>query len=394
MKKSVLFIYTSMVIGGSTTALLSLLNNLDPDKYEIDLQLFHDDGPLMDAIPAHVNILPAAKLHRGPGARWMMMFKLATSSYGYRYLWKKCRGRHADAVRLEFLAKKMSRKNEKAYNYAVGFVEGWSDWYLVYGTKAKVKYGWLHNTYANITPEPESELPWMEQVEKIAHVTEPCRKDFDEALPQMAAKSVTIYNIMDSQIIRGRSTRIDETDEDYRRFAESEAFKIVTVCRLSMMHKGLDRIASAAAQLKAEGLDFLWYIIGDGEDREKLHDLIKKADVGDCVRPIGKRLNPYPYIAAADIMCMPSRYEGKPIAVTESMMLGTPPVVTEYLSAHEQIENGVEGIIAKNGDDTIAASVRECIRNRDLVNEMRAVLRSREYGNTAYISEIEKLLFS
>ena len=191
-------------------------------------------------------------------------------------------------------------------------------------------------------------------MDKIVFVTDPCREAFAEVLPQMAQKAVTIENILDGGIVRNRSLQIDEQDEAYRRFAASKAFKIITVCRLRIPVKGLDRIVAAAAQLKAQGYDFLWYLIGDGEDGENLRKMIAGADVADCVMPIGRRMNPYPFVAAADIMCMPSRYEGKPIAVTESMILGVPPVVTNYLAAHEQIEQGVEGIIAENSDDSIA----------------------------------------
>ena len=65
MKRKILFIYPAMIIGGSTTSLLSLLNSLDAEKYEVDLQLFRNRGPLLDAIPEHVNLLPEAQLHKG-----------------------------------------------------------------------------------------------------------------------------------------------------------------------------------------------------------------------------------------------------------------------------------------------------------------------------------------
>lgn len=394
MKKKILFVYPSMMIGGSTTALLSMLNCLDPEKYEIDLQLFRNQGPLLDMIPGHVNLLPDAELYKGTKGRLVKLCKFLFKGYAFRYLWKKCRKADTKSVLAAFQSKELSKKNEKVYDYAIGGLEGWSDWYLAFGTKATKKYGWLHSTYANITSEPTSELPWMERVDKIVFVTDPCRTAFNETLPQMAEKSITIENITDSEIIRKRSLQIDENDTDYRKFAESGAFKIITVCRLTISVKGLDRIVNAAKELKTQGHRFLWYIIGDGEDKAKLLELIKIADVGDCVVPIGKRMNPYPFMAAADIMCMPSRYEGKPMTVTESMILGTPPVVTAYLSAHEQIQNGVEGIVAENRDDTIGSCVHRCMCDVQFLKNMRAYLQSREYGNAAHIEQIEEKLFS
>ena len=393
MKKSVLFIYPAMVIGGSTTALLSLMNSMDPEKYEIDLQLFRNEGPLLDVIPDHVNLLPAAELHKGISGKLIKLCKLCLSSYAYRFLWRKCSRHYADAVQIEFQARANSRKSAKTYDYAISFLEHWSNWYLAYRIDAKKKYAWIHSTFSNTTGDPDSELPWMKKVDKIIFVTKTCQQEFVAILPQMAEKAVAIENIMDSRIILNRSLQTPDHDQAYRIFADSKAFRIVTVCRLTIPVKGLDRIVRAASQLKAEGYEFLWYIVGDGEDEEKLKNMISKADVADCLVPIGKRMNPYPFVAAADIMCMPSRHEGKPIAVTESMVLGTPPVVTAYLAAHEQIKNGEEGIIVENADDSIVTCVRDCINDRKILDDMRTVLRSREYGNSSYVNQIEQLLF-
>lgn len=395
MKKRILFVYPSMIIGGSTTALLSFLNCLDPEKYEIDLQLFRNKGPLLDVIPEYVRLLPPAEIHKGAKGRFVKLCKFFFKGYAFRYIWKKCRKADTNAVLAAFQSKALSRKNITQYDFAIGFLEGWPDWYLAFGTKAKKKYGWLHSTYANITKEPTSELPWMEKVDKIVFVTDPCREAFNETLPQMAEKSVTVENITDSEIIRKRSLKIDETDEAYQRFAASDLFKIVTVCRLTISVKGLDRIVNAGKALKSQGHSFLWYIIGEGEDRAALQELIRNADVGDCVIPIGKRMNPYPFIAAADIMCMPSRYEGKPITVTESMILGTPPVVTEYLSAHEQIESGIEGIVVPNQDDAIVAPLKEMMDDPSVFRNMKQILLQREYGNSKDSVQMEKYcLFS
>lgn len=391
MKKKILFIYPSMIIGGSTTALLSLLNCMNPAEYEIDLQLFRNEGPLMDTIPSHVNLLPEAELYKGKIGRLIKLSKFIFGGYAFRFLLKgkKWRG----STLCAFQSKRLSRMNEKEYDYAIGFLEGWSDWYLACGTKAKQKYGWLHSTYANITPEPKTELPWMEQVDKIVFVTAPCCDAFSEALPQMAHKAVTVNNITDSEIIRKRSRQIDYDDKAYHEFVSCKKFRIITVCRLTIAVKGLDRIVNTAKELKHNGYDFLWYIIGDGEDKLALQQLIQNAGVDDCVVLTGKRMNPYPFVAAADLMCMPSRYEGKPITVTESMILGVPPVVTEYLSAHEQIEDGKDGIVLENQDGGLSECLEKCMQDIQLLDRLKKHLHTREYGNKDYFLEIEKRLF-
>lgn len=60
MKKKILIIYPEMIIGGTTTSLLSLLGALDRNKYEVDLQMQYAPGIFANLIPSYVHILPLA----------------------------------------------------------------------------------------------------------------------------------------------------------------------------------------------------------------------------------------------------------------------------------------------------------------------------------------------
>lgn len=395
--KKILFIYPSMIIGGSTTALLSFLNCLSPEEYEIDLQLFRNEGPLIHAIPTHVNVLPQAEIYSGASGRIKKLFKFVFTGFFFKSLIKGLSGNRkklfSRGVGTDFQAICLSRKNPKQYDYAIGYLEGWSDRYLAFQVNAGKKYAWLHSTFKNITSEPQDELKWMRKVDNIVFVTDACCDDFKRQMPSMADKAITIENITDSDIIRKRSLLIDNDDDYYTKFALATVFKIITVCRLTIQVKGLDRIVACAKELKKSGNVFLWYIIGDGEDRERLDEMIKNHDLEDCLVLVGKRMNPYPFIAAADVMCMPSRYEGKPMTITESLILGTPPIVTEYLSAREQIQHNIDGIVVQNNDNSIVYALKECIQQKEIVSKMKKNARMEEHGNAEYINEIEGKLF-
>jgi glycosyltransferase involved in cell wall biosynthesis len=102
---------------------------------------------------------------------------------------------------------------------------------------------------------------------------------------------------------------------------EASVFKIITVCRIVLGVKGLDRIVWCAKKMKDVGRDFLWTIVGDGPDFEAVKNMIDEHGLSEQVVMIGNRLNPLPFIKLADAFCMPSRYEGKPMVITESMIL-------------------------------------------------------------------------
>ena len=330
---------------------------------------------LLCVFPAYFAVLVIFSLFKGKDKRENK--KIGKSGY-------------SGQVMAEFQAKHLSRKSQKRYDVAIGFLEGWSDRYVAFCVQADKKIGWMHNTFANIAAIPHLETCWMDQVGQIVFVADNCTKDFCVSMPDMADKAVTILNITDSQLIQKRANQEPCDDEAYIKMKNACGFKLVTVCRASIYHKGLDRIVWCAKKLKDAGREFLWTIVGDGPDFDTVQNMINEHGLSEQVVMIGNRLNPLPFIKLADAFCMPSRYEGKPMVITESMILGTPPFVTNYLSAYEQIKNGIDGVIVENADDTMFEAIDKYIENPDLLIPMREHLLSHEYGNSEYMREIEE----
>jgi len=276
-KKKILVAYYEMFLGGSTTSLLAFLNCIDKTKYDVDLQLYHNSGELFEDIPEGVNVLPDAAMHKG---KWGFVVKNLKGIFSGKllkaYLVNKKRKKKgfSGQILADLQAEVLARKSRVYYDYAIGFMEGWPDRYIASRVKARKKIGWLHNTFANLAAIPELELPWMEKVDKLIFVADNCTEDFKKAMPEMAHKAETVLNITDSEIIRAKAEKECGDDVDFLRFCRADCFKIITVCRLSMYHKGLDRIVWCAKEMKEAGEDFLWYIVGSGRDEEKLQKMI------------------------------------------------------------------------------------------------------------------------
>lgn len=392
-KKKILITYDEMMIGGSTTSLLAFLNCIDKSKYDVDLQLYRNRGALFDDIPKDVNLLPsAAKYDTKPGKLIKgAKFLLTGTAFRARKENRKAgfKGLSAQVI-VEFQAKHLSRKSKKHYDIAIGFMEGWPDKYVAFMVEADKKIGWLHNTFEKLVSIPELELPWMRRVDLLPFVADNCTEEFQKQMPEMAHKAVTILNILDSAVVRHRAEKEDMADEDYLRFKNADCFKIVTVCRISIDSKGLDRAASVARKLKGVGQKFLWYVVGGGDKLDAFRKMIKEKGVEDCMVAVGNRMNPLPFVKAADLYCLLSRFEGKPMAVTETMMIGTPPFVAEYLSAHEQIQDGIDGFVVENEDDSAFEPLLSLLQDPERLKKAKGYLLSHEYGNTEYMREIEE----
>lgn len=393
MKKKILVAYCDMMIGGSTTGLLGMLNNLDREKYEIFLQLYRNNGVLMEYIPDDIAILPEAakKLNRIQKILIFLFSGYIFKALRYGIKEKKL---FSQQVLSEFQVKCLSRDCEGSYDYGIGFLEGWSDYYLANKVKAARKIGWYHTTVKNAAPSFKLENAWIEKVDSVALVSDSCVTDFVESFPAYKDKAVMVPNIMDSKYVRDRCRKgMDSYDPDYKLFFDFDGTKIITVCRLDIHIKGLDRLVKGARWLADKGYHFLWYIVGDGDEKVQLENMIKQENIQDKVRLVGKRNNPYPLMQCADIICSTSRIEGKPVTVTEAMILGTVPVVTEYISANEQIRNGYDGMVAANDDKSVFQILAALMNEPRKIRQIQNNLQAEDYGNKRLIADIEKKLF-
>ena len=69
------------------------------------------------------------------------------------------------------------------------------------------------------------------------------------------------------------------------------------------------------------------------------------AALGRRVRRLGYRHDVGRVLAAADVFCLPSHFEGLPMSVIEAMMTGLPVVATDTRGPREQVVDGVTGYL-------------------------------------------------
>ncbi len=281
----------------------------------------------------------------------------------------------------------LSRKLEKKYDVAIGFIELWSDIYANTCINADKRISWIHVDYEKAHYVPEIDVKNLEKSDRVVCVSEECLKIFKESFPKLKNKSVYIENILSKDYLIKKASK-DEMD-----FNDTfEGLKILTVCRLSIYTKGLDRAVNALKQLKSQGYKAKWYVIGTGVDEMELREQIKAAEMENDFILLGKKINPYPYFEFFDVFALPSRHEGKPMAITEAQILGLPVVVTEYASAKEQINNNVDGIIVPNNDESIYYGIKEILDNQDLLQKFRSNLSNRQFSNEYVINDFYSLI--
>ncbi len=387
MKKKILFVYYEMMIGGSTTSLLSLLQNFDYDKYDVDLLLYRNRGPLMDYIPDKVNLLPQAYVEQSTLKKVLKSFLNGTLIRAYYYGLKYKRKLAPTSQGMAYAQCSFCRQIEKQYDVAIGFLELWSDVFVNNCVKAKKKISWIHIDFEKAHYIPQIDKKMLQKSDKIITVSEECNDNFIKSFPCLKDKCMHIPNILTSKYVRLRSC--DDVENVVKNF---DGLKLLSVCRLAADHKGLDRGILAIAKLKEMGYSLKWYIIGEGADRPLLESIIKENNLENDVVLLGQKVNPYPYFKFFDVFFLPSRFEGKPMAITEAQMLGLVPIVTEYASANEQIENNKTGIIVQNKDEFVHTGLKKVLEQPELLDIMKENLMNTDFSNMDDIYKIYEII--
>lgn len=130
--------------------------------------------------------------------------------------------------------------------------------------------------------------------------------------------------------------------------------RIGTVARLTGQ-KGIDVLIRALPDVPGATL----VVVGDGPARGDLEGLAADVGVGDRVRFTGWSSHAAALLASFDAFCLPSRFEGLPLAIMEAMHAGVPVVATDVGSVREAVLPGVTGLLVPPDDvGALAAALR------------------------------------
>lgn len=375
-KRRVLFVYSSMVIGGSTTSLLGVLAGLDLDAMDVDLLLLESPGPLAGSIPPGVTVIapPVASTH--------LRRRLLSPRYSLAWVRAWFAGVIAGAplVRSQMLARPFVDRYPgpaREYDVAVAFLELVPIAFVAHRVSAGRKIGWLHADYKGSGLRGGVESQSFQQFHSLVFVSSATRSTFLELYPEVAGRAIVVPNPLDVASIRRRSE--EPVGAPLLPDPATCGLNLVSNSRIDFSSKGLDRAAQAFRRLLDDHpqAKVHWWVIGDGPDRRALADLIADLGLTQTVTMLGSLVNPFPVLSRMDIMFIPSVYEGKPMAVGEAQALGLPVLATRYASADEQVADGFDGLVVDNSLEGVVGGLTALVRDPGLLATLRAGARSR-----------------
>lgn len=156
----------------------------------------------------------------------------------------------------------------------------------------------------------------------------------------------------------------------FKKYNLSDSAKIIlTISRLSAdeQYKGYDKIIEALPLVIKEIPEVKYFLIGKGNDTDRIRDLIRKKDLDSFVFMTGyigdeEIVN---YYNLCDIFIMPSKGEGFGIVYLEALACGKPVIVGNQDGSRDAALNGKLGILV-NPDDTkeIADAIVDILKKK------------------------------
>ncbi|MBD8017567.1 glycosyltransferase [Kaistella pullorum] len=352
-KKKILIRIGSLRHGGAEKVLVTFLNNLPREKYEIDLLLNLYSGKYLGEVPVFVNVL---YLNKGEMITTNRTQDLPRKVY--RKVYQAFLKKFPKVLYKSIL-------NGKQYDIEFAAIHGMRDDILNSPLKSSKKIVWIHNDLrkTHFHNYNDAEIRKFFGFDKIVVISEHIKNDFEKLARNdfERQKILRIYNPLDTEKVIASAGKPLE-------IAKSNVPTFVAIGTV-FPQKGFDRLLRVQRRLLDEGFSFNVKIIGDGYDFEKIKKLKEDLNLGDYAEMTGFSNDPYPHLKAANFFVLSSRYEGFPTVLSEAVTLKKNIIATDVSGAREILENGNLGLIVENSEEGLYEGLKKAMQDHEIFLE-------------------------
>ena len=369
--KKVLFVINTLGGAGAEKALLELLKRFPKEQYEVSLYVLLDQGELIHQIPDYVKVL---NREYSDASVLSKEGKKVLNKKIWKRLWT-----HGSIFRnLPFLVKNAFAMLKKGkinpdkllwrvmsdsgqvikghYNMAIAYLEGGATYYVHDHINADRKFTFLHVDYSYAGYTRNLDRNCYLDFDRIFTVSDEVKKSFVEVYPECRKNTYVFHNLIDQKEIRRKSELTGGFEDFY------DGKRILTVGRLTAQ-KAYEISIDAMKILKDHGIKARWYVLGEGELREKLQSQINRLGLQNDFLLLGAKENPYPYYKQCDLYVHATRFEGKSIAIQEAQTLGCTILVSDSSGNREQVIQGEDGMMCRLTPEDVSRNIEKLLKD-------------------------------
>lgn len=155
-------------------------------------------------------------------------------------------------------------------------------------------------------------------------------------------------------------------------------YKIIgNVGRLSEQ-KGMEYFINAVPGVIEKFPKTKFVIVGDGEDKDKLVNMVKQMNLDEYITFLGYRSDIQNVMSQMDFIVLSSLWEGLPLTPIEAFSVGKTVVATAVDGTPEIVQNGINGILIKPKDiKEIVNNICYLLNNIDVLDKFHVSAKER-----------------
>ena len=332
----VMFVITSMPVGGAETLLVELIRRLDRSRFLPELCCLKGLGPLGEALAVEVPAFSELLSHKRDVAVLWRLKKLM-------------RRRRIDAVVTVGAGDKMFWGRLAAWLAGVPVIAS-----ALHSTGMPDCVRFPNRLLAPLT-------------DAFIAVAEPHGRYLAAHQGCTASKVRVIPNGVDVEKFRPRWPNQSLRDE-LGLAPDAPVAGILAALRPEKHHELFLR---TAALVHREIPEARFLIIGDGPRRPDLETLTHELSLSEAVRFLGTRSDVPELLSLIDVMLLTSHMEANPVSIMEAMAAEKPVVATRVGSVAETVLEGRTGyLVAPGAAEEMAGRVVELLRDREIAAAM------------------------
>lgn len=358
-KIKVLFRHRSMEMGGVEKVMLSLLNNLDREKFEMTVCLNINQGELRDEFPGHIR-----KVHLTPGKEDFSKNNIIRKIQLIRRNLRLKRIQSQPAIADKLLG--------EHYDVEIGMTYGDFSAVLNSTNKNSKKIGWFHSeiNLPKLQPLVPGILKNFPEFDQMIYCSQKIKDMMHQYYPELQyPPEEVIINAIPVQEIRKKA------DEPITGLPVGPVF--VSIGRLHS-RKGYHKLIEAHAKLIGEGFHHSVIVVGDGEEFQNLKQQIDNNKAADTFILAGNKMNPYPYVKNADYFILPSESEAWPLVIAEALILQKPVIATRTGDIPAMIDHEKTGFLINYETEEMYNAMKKFLTEPELISEIKKNLVSIE----------------
>ncbi len=390
--KKILFVLPHMLCGGVEKALLAILEVVK-NEYDVTVCLVKEEGDFVDLIPNQVRKIEVPldetvreQLMLGGIKASAVYYAKKAQILNFLKLGKNILSSNDLPTLLVPFEKIDSIKEEFdvaiCFHMHMPFIVR----YVAEKVQAKNKYIWVHNDFAHSGFKISTIEKYLVVYKQILVVTEQLKDEFIQLCPECKEKVRVFHNLVSEETV----VRMADQDNAIE-LKSDKKIKFLTMGRLDIQ-KGYDLTLDVCSKLIEKGLQFTWYILGNGVLEQHIRERIKNEKLEVYVQLLGIRKNPYPYLKECDIYIQPSRHEGYGIAVAEARALHKPIICTDFTGARDQIKDNITGRIVSYDSEELSAAILEVANSMEIRKYYSENLSLEKVDSDDEISMLKELL--